>query len=153
MAGSGQGGGVSARAEGIREPLARPLHQLLRRAVLDHALSERRKVHLPLVHVGVPGRRETVFAVRPDDPSDHALRADVVAAMLRRMSGHPETPMVWLTRTGPLELQDLDAQWLASALTAYAEAGVPLMLVIVNRHGWRDPRSDVGRSWVRLRAD
>lgn len=143
---------MSEEAEGIREPLPRPLRDLLRRAVLDHARSERRKVHLPLVHVGIPGRRETVFAIRPDDPSDHALRADVLAAMLRRMGGQEETPMVWLTRTGPLDLQDVDAQWLAGARTAYAEAGVALMLVIVNRHGWRDPRSGVGHTWTRLRA-
>jgi hypothetical protein len=141
---------VSAE-EGIRDPVSRQLSELLRRAALDHALSERRKVYLPLVHVGLPGRRETVFAVRPEETGDHALRADVIATMLRRVRGH-ETPLVWLTRTGGLELQDVDAQWLAGARTAYAEAGAPLTMVVVNRRGWRDPRSDLGRTWTRLRA-
>jgi len=144
---------VPARAEGIVEPLPRRLHDLLRRAVLDHALSERRRVHLPLVHVGLPGQPSTVFAIRPEDPFDQSLRTDVVAAMLRRVRGTAQAPLVWLTRTGDLDLQDVDAQWLAAARAAYAEADTPLTLVIANRHGWRDPRSGVGRTWKRLRAD
>jgi hypothetical protein len=143
---------VSATVEGIREPLPRPLHELLRRAVLNHARSERRKVYLPLVHVGLPGGHEAVFAVRPDDPSDHAVCADVVAAMLRRTSTPSDTPVVWLTRTGPLDLQDVDSLWLAAARTAYGEAGASLTFVVANRHGWRDPRSGAGRTWTRLRA-
>ncbi|WP_346386017.1 hypothetical protein [Nocardioides sp.] len=137
--------------DGIREPVPRHLHALLRRAALDHAVSERRKVYLPLIHVGLPGRQETVFAVRPEELGDHALRADLIAAMLRRVRGD-RTPIVWLTRTGSLELQDVDAQWLAGARTAYAETGAPLTMVVVNRRGWRDPRSGVGRTWSRLRA-
>lgn len=140
--------------EGIREPVPRLVHALLRRAVLDHALSERRKIHLPLLHVGVPGGQVTVFAVRDDDQSDHALRADVVAAMLSRTSeaaAPDHVPLVWLTRAGELDLQDVDAQWLASARAAYAEAGASLTFVVVNRRGWRDPRSEVMREWKRLR--
>lgn len=140
--------------EGIREPVPRPLHKLLRRGVLDHALSERRKVHVPLLHVGVPGGLETVFAIRRDDHSDQALRADVVAAMLSRTdeaAAPDHVPLVWLTRAGELDLQDVDAQWLASARAAYAEAGVPLTFVVVNRRGWRDPCSEVMRTWKRLR--
>ncbi|MCW2766860.1 MAG: hypothetical protein JWO11_2819 [Nocardioides sp.] len=90
--------------------------------------------------------------MRPEDVADHALAADVLAAMLRRVRGGAEPPIVWLTRTGGLELQDVDARWLAGARTAYAEAGAALTMVIVNRHGWRDPRSGVGRTWTRLRG-
>lgn len=61
-------------------------------------------------------------------------------------------PFVWLTRRGdPAVLQDLDARWLAAARAAYAEAGSPLTFVVVGRRGWHDPRSGVGRTWVRLR--
>ena len=46
------------------------------------------------------------------EPSDPGLRTDVVAALRvragRGAAGH-EAPMVWLTRTGGLELQDVDA--------------------------------------------
>lgn len=138
---------------GVPDPVPRDLGRLLRRAVLDHARSERRRVHLPLLHVGVPGGAERVLAVRPEDRLDHALRADAVAAMRAVVSraGGPVEPLVWLTRTGPLELQDVDAQWLAAARAAYAEAGAPLVMVVAGRKGWWDPRSGARRTWQRLR--
>lgn len=138
--------------EGLQEPLSAPLHRLLRQAVLDHATSERRRVFLPRVHVGVPGGVEAVFAVHDDEPSDHALRCDVIAAMVRRTRRPGPVPMVWLTRAADLETQDVDAAWLASARAAYGELGLPLLMVLVNRRGWRDPRSDASRTWRRLRA-
>lgn len=147
--------------EGIREPVSAPLHQALRRAVLEHAVSERRRVFAPLLHVGTPGGPQALFA--PDAPGtrrdahgpdrlDHALRTDVVAAMLRRHPASSPAPLVWLTRAGELCLQDVDAAWLAAARAATAEAGVPLTLVVVTRRGWWDPRSGATRTWRRLRA-
>jgi hypothetical protein len=59
---------------------------------------------------------------------------------------------VWLTRPGELALHDLDVAWLSAAASAYAEAGADLTMVVVNRRGWRDPRSGAGQTWVRLRA-
>ncbi|MDN4163101.1 hypothetical protein [Nocardioides abyssi] len=149
---AGQGAVSPAAPPGVPGPVPARLDRLLRRAVLDHARSERRRVHLPLVHVGVPGGVERVLAVRPEDRFDHALRADAVAAMraATRRDGADE-PLVWLTRTGELDLQDVDAAWLAAACTAYAEAGAPLVMVVANRRGWRDPRSGAGRTWQRLR--
>jgi hypothetical protein len=137
--------------EGIREPLTRSLHRTLRRAVLEHAVSERRRVFAPLLHVGTPGGPQALFAPGPLVATDHALRTDVVAALLRRTSGLDER-LVWLTRPGGLELQDTDAAWLAAARAAAAEADVPLTMVVVTRHGWRDPRSGAGQTWKRLRA-
>lgn len=139
-------------AEGLHEPLGPGVRRLLRRAVLDHALSERRRHHVPRVHVGVPGGPEAVYAEQPGEPHDHTLRTDVVAAMARRAgAGDLPAPLVWVTRAGDLELQDLDAEWLAAARAAYAEAAMPLVFVVANRHGWRDPRSGLTRTWVRLR--
>ena len=60
-------------------------------------------------------------------------------------------PLVWLTRHGDLDLQDLDAAWLAAAWSAHAERGLPLTMVVVNRHGWLDPRTGATQEWVRLR--
>ena len=137
--------------EGIREPLTRSLHRTLRRAVLEHAVSERRRVFAPLLHVGTPGGPQALFAAGPLGVTDHALRTDVVAALLRRTSGLDER-LLWLTRPGGLELQDTDAAWLAAARAAAAEADVPLTMVVVTRHGWRDPRSGAGQTWKRLRA-
>ena len=137
-------------AAGLVEPLPTTLSRLLRRAVLEHAVAEHRPHHLPILHVGTPGGAEWVHPVRPDEPTDHALRADVVAALARRC-GHGGAPLVWLTRPGELEVQDVDAAWLAAACQAYGEAGLPLAFVAVNRHGWLDPRSGLTRRWVRLR--
>jgi hypothetical protein len=146
------GAQVDNRVDGICEPLGRSAALVLRRAVLDHVRIERRRHFPALLHVGVPGGAEEVFATEPDEPLDHALRADVIAALLQRARRrHGTAPMLWLTRPGPLELQDVDAAWLAAARTATAEAGVGLTLVIVTRRGWLDPRSDVRREWKRLR--
>jgi hypothetical protein len=125
---------------------------VLRQAVLEHARAERRRGYPPVLHVGVPGGTEELFALGPDEPADHAIRADAVAALLqrgRRATG--AVPLVWLTRTGPLDLQDVDAAWLSAARTAAAEAGIELTLVVVTRRGWLDPRSGVRREWKRLR--
>ena len=96
------GGGA---IDGIQEPLSRPLHAVLRRAVADHAARERRRVHPPLLHVGWPGGPEDVFVAGPDEELDHALRCDVVAALLHTSRRHAPVagavPMLWLTRPGP----------------------------------------------------
>jgi hypothetical protein len=134
---------------GLPETLPPPLARLLRRAVLDHAVSEPRKVFPPRLHVGTPGGTQRVLALDGDE-TDHSLRTDVVAAMLSHAPARVP-PLVWLTRPGALDLQDVDARWLAAALAATGEAGRPLVMVVVNRHGWRDPRSGASRHWKRLR--
>ena len=132
----------------------RVLAVLLRQAVRDYAATERRRRHVPILHVGIPGEPHEVFAIVADEPTDHALRADIVAAMRKRAqqrgSGRPA--LVWLTRGGDLEVQDLDAEWHAAARQAYGEAEADLCFAVVNRHGWRDPRTGARREWVRPRA-
>ena len=136
--------------EGFSEPLAPRTHALLRRAVVEHARGEERRLHPPVLHVGTPGGHEALLEVDPD--VDHGLGVDVVAAL--RAQAHAiggDDELVWLTRTGGLELQDVDALWLRAARAAYAEAGAALSFVVVNRRGWRDPRSGLGRTWARIR--
>lgn len=138
--------------EGIVEPVPRPLLALLRRAVLDHATAEGRRTFPATLHVGVPGRVEAAFTLAPGEEADHALRVDVVAAMLRRTQRRGATPLVWFTRAGNLaELQDADLAWCAATRAAGAELGRHLPYVVVNRRSWRDLRSGVGREWQRLR--
>ena len=137
--------------DGLVEPLPHALRVALRRAALDHALSERRRHFTPALHAGTPGGPQAVLALEPGDRLDHTLRTDVVGALLARAGRLGPDPLVWLTRPGDLELQDLDALWLAAACAATAEAGTRLTLVVVNRHGWRDPRSAVSCTWRRLR--
>ena len=138
----------------LRDPVPPAEQALLRRAVLEHVRSISGRTVPPRVNVGTPGGPTRTLVVRHDEPTDHALRADVVAAMIGlRPSADPRAtvPWVWLGRAGELHLHDLDAQWLAAACTAYGEAGLDLTMVVVNRRGWRDPRSGLSRTWVRLR--
>ena len=137
--------------DGLSGPLPRHTEVMLRRAVLEHAAAERRRVYPPVLHVGVPGDRVASLAVGTAEPTDPGLRTDVVAA-LRVRAGVGADQLAWLTRSGGLELQDVDARWLAAARAAYDEARAPLAFVVVNRRGWRDPRSGLSRTWVRLRV-
>src|SRR4051812_50214568 len=108
-------------SEGIQEPVPRPLQARLRRAALDHALAERRRSFASLLHVGDPGGAEQLFTLLPREPADHALRADVVAALLHR-SPRPD-PIVWGTRPGGLVVEDVDLGWLSGARPPAARAG------------------------------
>jgi hypothetical protein len=125
-------------------------HALLRQVVRDHALGETRRRYPPVLHVGVPGHLVVAFEPAAE-PTDPGLRTDVVAALRARAGGDPDH-LVWLTRCGSLELQDLDAAWLTAARSAYAEAGaVWPVFAVVNRRGWRDPCTGLGRTWARVR--
>jgi hypothetical protein len=130
----------------LHAPLSPGDGRVLRRAVLDLATGERRR-HVPAVlHVGVPGA--PICSV-PDDPEwDHGLRTEIVGAVLRA-AGDP--PWVWVTRSGPLGLQDVDAAWLGATLSAAAERRVDIVYALVTRHGWVDPRSGLRREWRRIR--
>ena len=136
----------------LREPLSPATVHALRGAVLQLRASERRRAFAPVVHVGVPSGLETSYAVGARERLDQSLRADVVAALLRRVRAEDVDPWVWLTRPGDLVLHDVDADWLAAAGQSCAEVDRPLTFVVVTRPGWWDPRSDVRRVWKRLRA-
>jgi len=136
---------------GIVEPVPDALHLLLRGAVLDLVEGERRRQFPPVLHVGRPGGPAATFEPDRGEAADHALRVDVVEALVRRVGPGPDPPLVWLTRPGQLEVQDLDLHWLAAAAVAAGELDVGLRMIVVNRRSWRDPRTGVGREWRRLR--
>lgn len=131
---------------------------LLRRAVREHATAERRLHHVPILHLGRPDEPHEVFAVLPGESTDHALRADVVAAMRHREASRSASPsnarptLVWLTRSGGLEIQDVDTAWHAAARQAYAEAGADLRFAVVNRRGWHELTREARREWARPQA-
>lgn len=145
------GNGEATGVEGLSEPLSPRTEARLRLAVRVHAARERRRVHPPVVYAGVPGGRVARLGLAAVEPTDPGLRTDLVAA-LRAQAGAGADGLVWLARPGALDLQDVDALWLAAARAAHAEAQLPLTFVVVNRRGWRDPRSGVGRSWARVRV-
>lgn len=137
------------RAGGIREPVDRTVQQLLRRAVVDHAAAEHRRDFPPALHVGVPGIRSRRFEITSD--LDHALRTDVVEAMLRPAVDKGVVPLLWLTRRGDTAPHDVDGAWSASVHAAGGELGLALGLVVVTRRSWHDPRTGVCRTWKRVR--
>ncbi|WP_121252730.1 hypothetical protein [Nocardioides ferulae] len=87
-----------------------------------------------VLRLGRPGDSAVAFALRPGESSDHTLRTDVVAALLRRCPA--ADPWVWLTRDGGHQVEDSDAGWYAAARAAFAEAGRPLRFVVVTPEGW-----------------
>jgi len=135
----------------LTEPLPEEQAATLRRLVLAFKADERRRLFAPVLYVGDPAGQRQSYAVRADEVLDAALRTEVVAALLLRVRERVPAPLVWLTRSGELDAQDVDADWLAAALAATDEAGLPLTMVVVTRRGWWDPRSDVRREWRRLR--
>ena len=135
--------------EGLHDPISPLLEKSLRRAVLDHTATEHRHSFLPLVHLGIPGGKEVVHAHRTDEPTDQWLRTDIIHSMRRRVGGR--RPLVWLTRAGGLEIEDVDLRWLAAARQAFREMDEPLTYVVVIRNAWIDPRSGASRRWKRLR--
>jgi hypothetical protein len=132
----------------LEEPLVPRTARVLRRAVLDLARSEHRKHVPPVLHLGLPGG--AVLSVPHDRAWDHGLRTDVVASILAVLED-PQ-PLCWLTRGGPDQANDVDADWLAPVLAAHAESGRDATFVVVTRHGWTDPRTGVGRRWKRIRG-
>ena len=136
---------------GLTEPLPAAQAAVLRRLVLAFKAAERRRVFAPVLHVGDPVGAHVAHGVRGTETLDADLRVEVVGALLCRARADAPAPWVWLTRPGELTWHDVDVEWLAAARTAYAEAAVPLTLVVVTRRGWYDPRSGLRREWRRLR--
>ena len=139
-------GEVPALTEPVTAEQARAL-----RAAVQALKAGGRRVEPPALRVGRAGGPAVVHVIRADEVLDEASRTEVMAALLLRSRELAEAPVVWLTRTGEPEWHDLDAAWLPAAVAAYAEAEVPLVFVVVTRHGWYDPRSGVTRRWRRLR--
>jgi hypothetical protein len=114
--------------------------------VLHLATTDHRRHVPPVLHVGQPGG--AVLDVADDPTWDHGLRTEIVGAVLR---ARRDPPWVWVTRSGPLSMQDVDAAWLGPTIAAAAERGTDPAYVVVTRHGWFDPRSGLRAEWKRIR--
>jgi hypothetical protein len=155
----------------LEEPLPRLEAATLRNAVLAFRINQRKRVFPTSVHVGEldgrvasfvlhdghgTGQRATRSRCRSSeiDTVDGAQRTDIVATLIERYAGvaRAREPVLWLTRPGEVgHPHDVDAAWLAAGVQAFAEAALPLTMVVVTRQGWYDPRSGVARRWRRLR--
>ncbi len=140
-------------SSGLVEPLPRGLRQGLRALVFELLRMGRSRRFPAMLCVGEPGGDRVEWPLDPPRPElDHALRTEIVAALLVRALDLTDSPVCWLTRTGGPAWHDLDADWLSPTACAYAEAGVSLVWVVVTRTAWWDPRSDLSVSWKRPRA-
>ena len=135
----------------LTEPLARPTAQLARRATLRHTREERRRRHFsPTLHAGDPAVQ--VRSVEIDAAVDDALATDCVMALHRwARSVAGDDVLLWVTRPGDLAPGELDLTLVRAVDEAERELGVPVPLIVVVHHAWRDPRTGVSRHWVRLR--
>jgi hypothetical protein len=133
----------------------------LREVVRSHVRAwQGRLVIRPDVWVGGPG--VDACGVRVEEDLDDAVRFDMALALLDRLepadsgsSGAAPTvtsPWLWLTRTGTLEIHDLDLAWLSAIVAAGEATGRRPRFIVVTRQGWSDPRSGAERRWARLRA-
>lgn len=125
---------------------------LLREEVGRFRAREHRRVFDSSVHVGLLGGPRTGFVIRAQDlpAMDAALRIDVVSALVE--SSPAEWRTAWIVRAGTPEPHDLDLQWLAAVLTAFAMHDRPVDdCYVITRAGWRDVRSGETRVWARLR--
>lgn len=134
----------------IIQPVPPALTRQLRRAVLEHARADTRRVFPPVLNIAAT---DGVGAQLPllDHALDHALRTDLTEALCRRVRASTSGALVWISRTGELSVEDADLAWLAACRTAAAELDVTLRFVVINRRSWRDPASGAGCSWGRLR--
>ena len=121
------------------------------RATVLELRTDVRRVFAPLLHAGTPGGRNFTAPVRFEGEVDQGLQVDLARVLIERARGAGAFSALWLTRSGSLDLHDLDAMWCAASVRACREAGVDDTFVVVTRPGWRDPRSGVERTWKRLR--
>ncbi len=89
-------------------------------------------------------------------PWDWHLRRELAVRLLEQAaathSGAFSPVLVVLTRSGPAEREDGDAEWWAATCTAAADVRVPVrFLVVVTRWGWWTLPEGPEHYWDRLR--
>lgn len=145
-------------------PAAPPLPRGdLRRAVLRLRATSARDGFPSRLLLGVPGGTVVGLVLPTPVPrplpagvaTDHALRTDVVRALLDRWERSAPAglapPVLQLARSGSLELHDADLAWAAAGEAAYGSAGMVARTVVLTRQGWYAPRTDERQVWRRLR--
>ncbi|MCW2818802.1 MAG: hypothetical protein JWR42_1589 [Marmoricola sp.] len=112
-------------------------------------------------HVGVPAGERVVLPDEaalaalgaPDSSADAGagVRADLVERALEHVENLGPAH-VWVARTGPLGLGDVEVAWHAAARHALARHGLePDRFLVLNRSGWLHVVSGQRQEWRRLR--
>lgn len=79
------------------------------------------------------------------------LRADLVERALDGLD-EPRGALCWVVRSGPLEVGDPELAWWSAAWRGFGRHGLrPVTFCVLNRTGWVEPDTGLGRSWRRLR--
>ena len=119
------------------------------------ALRERHRNRLFTPHVcaGTPGGPRRTLVLSGDSTAllDHALRADLVGALLTEALTVLEQPVVWLARPGLPDPHPLDGPWTGAAIAAFAERAATTGFVVVTRSGCYEPITGLTRRWRRAR--
>ena len=108
---------------GSASPVPCAIATVLRRAALDHARAEHRRGFPRCCTSASPAGPRELFTLAPGEPADHAPAPTSWPRSCTGAAAAPTGSRVWLTRAGPVELQDVDAAWLAAACPHAAEAG------------------------------
>jgi hypothetical protein len=133
-------------------PLPRPVEQGLRACVLALKAHSSRGHLEPRLWAGSPGASSAHFDPARGEVLDRHTRVEVAVALGNRaLESHPE-PLLWLTRSGDLELCPADLAWLSAGDAAWRELGLVPGFVLVTRNGWLHHPSSRSRTWRRLRA-
>lgn len=145
------------------DPLPAAIERGLRAEVL--ALKRRgARGHLPLqLGAGQPGAVDdgaARFEAGLGRDWDQHTRTEVAVALGNRLGcgpgdppgGEVPAPMLWVSRSGDLELSPNDLSWLSAGRAAWAELGWAPSFALVTRTGWLHQPSDRMRVWRRLRG-
>lgn len=103
------------------------------------------------VRVGRPGALSWPV---PGDPAalDWSTRIEVARALCERVAASVPDPLLWVTRSGSLDLGPLDTTWWATTRVAWGEQGLDPAFAVVTREGWRLLPEDRLREWRRVRV-
>lgn len=120
--------------------------------------ARRRRDLRPRAWVGCPGgRRGHDVLLLPDLPSGlpHGAAAGLRADLIERALDGIETTadvLCWVSRSGEPGAGDVELAWWAAARRAFARHDVPLAgFCVLNRYGWLDLGTGLGRTWARVR--
>lgn len=122
----------------------------VRRAMADFVASAGRRRRMPTcLHLGLPGQGEV--RIPEQEWYDAGVRADLACRALEGLE--TPDPLAWLSRTGSLDVTDVDAQWLSACRQAYDRHDLPFPgLFLVSRRGWANLATGEQHHWSRVRA-
>ena len=135
----------------LQAPLARSTHAMLREMVLELRDAESGQRYPTVIHAGLPWGPRAAHDCSLTPTTDSGLRTDIAMGLLERTSIEGTRPLLWLTRPGPLSVQDCDLEWRSATQWAAGALAINPAFLVVTRQGWFEPDSGRLQEWRRLR--